>query len=151
MSRPQGYSWAIFILAVAGILISAVSLYNHYQTGETSYCSFDETFNCDLVNRSIYSSIGGVPVALIGLLGYGMIAALSRIATRNRGVAAALLVSSLVGLGFAMYLTYVEAYVLAVWCILCLGSQAIILLITVLSALLFFAAPVERSRPVGTV
>ncbi len=140
MSRLQGYSWAILILAVLGIVLSAVSLYNHYSKEETDYCSFDETFNCDLVNRSIYSSIAGVPVALVGVLGYGLITALSRIAPRNRRVAAALLLSSIVGLGFAGYLTYIEAFVLGVWCILCMGSQLIILTITVLAAFVFFAA-----------
>jgi len=148
MSRSQRYSWAILILAIAGIAISAVSLYNHYSVTETDYCSFDETFNCDLVNRSIYSSIGGVPVALIGVLGYGLIVVLSRLALRNRQLAAALLVCSLGGLGFAVYLTYIEAYVLGVWCILCVASQAIILTITVLAALLLFASPGVRGLAV---
>jgi uncharacterized membrane protein len=140
MSHLQKYSWALLVLAILGVAISAVSLKNHYSTEETSYCSFDETFNCDLVNRSIYSSIHDVPVALIGLLGYGMIAALSRFAPRSRRIAALLVASGLVGLGFAFYLTYIEARVLGVWCILCLSSQAIILAITVLSFVVFFAA-----------
>jgi vitamin-K-epoxide reductase (warfarin-sensitive) len=140
MSHLQKYSWALLVLAILGAAISAVSLKNHYSTEETSYCSFDETFNCDLVNRSIYSSIAGVPVALIGLLGYGMIAGLSLFAPRSRRLAALLLASALVGVGFALYLTYIEAQVLGVWCILCLCSQAIILVITVLSFVVFFAA-----------
>jgi vitamin-K-epoxide reductase (warfarin-sensitive) len=147
MSRLQKYSWAILVLALLGVALSAVSLRSHYGSEETSYCSFDETFNCDLVNRSIYSSIADVPVALIGLLGYGMIAALSRFAPRSRRISALLVASALVGLGFALYLTYIEARVLGVWCILCISSQLIILAITVLSFVVFFGA-VRNQLPV---
>ena len=55
-----------------------------------------------------------------------------------------LLLASLAGLGFALYLTYVEAFVLAVWCVLCLGSFALIILIAGLSASLFLKAHGER-------
>jgi uncharacterized membrane protein len=48
-----------------------------------------------------------------------------------------LLLAATLGLGFAFYLTYIEAYVLATWCILCLSSLTVIVLITVLSSVLF--------------
>ena len=60
----------IAMLAVAGAIVSSVSLYHHYGTSQTTYCDFGETFNCDIVNRSTYSTILGVPVALIGIAGY---------------------------------------------------------------------------------
>jgi len=44
-----------------------------------------------------------------------------------------LLVAAVAGLGFALYLTYVEAYVLETWCILCLSSLGLIAGITVLA------------------
>ena len=47
-----------------------------------------------------------------------------------------LLIASVAWLGLALYLTYVEAFVLAVWCILCLSSLSLIFAITVLSAVL---------------
>ena len=60
----------IAILAVAGAVVSSVSLYHHYGKSATSYCDFGESFNCDIVNRSTYSTIAGIPVALVGILGY---------------------------------------------------------------------------------
>ena len=60
----------IAVLALAGALVSSVSLYHHYGSSETSYCDFGESFNCDIVNRSIYSVFLGIPVALIGMVGY---------------------------------------------------------------------------------
>jgi uncharacterized membrane protein len=44
---------------------------------------------------------------------------------------------SLAGAAFATYLTYIEGFVLAVWCILCLSSLALILSIAVLSSLVW--------------
>ncbi len=61
---------AVAILALCGIVVSSVSLQHHYATSKTAYCDIGETFNCDIVNRSEYSSILGIPVALIGMLGY---------------------------------------------------------------------------------
>ena len=58
-----------------------------------------------------------------------------------------MLLGALAGLAFALYLTYIEAYVLGVWCILCLGSLATILGITVLSA---FAVGAPQARSSGT-
>jgi uncharacterized membrane protein len=126
---------AISLLAVVGMVLSAVSLKNHYSGEKTEYCDLGENFNCDLVNRSVYSRVGPVPVAAIGLVGYAVLFALSRISLSRRRAARTLMLSAaLVGLAFCLYLTYIEAYVLAVWCILCLGSLATILGITVLAA-----------------
>jgi uncharacterized membrane protein len=61
----------IAVLAVGGIVVSSVSLQHHFATSKTAYCDIGTAFNCDIVNRSSYSSIMGIPVALIGLLGYG--------------------------------------------------------------------------------
>ena len=127
---------AIALLALAGAAVSSVSLYHHYDTSPSSFCDFGANFNCDMVNRSIYSVALGIPVALIGILGYGVLLALATLYRAKAEVSLMLLVASLAGLGFALYLTYVEAFVLAVWCILCLSSLALISAITVLSSVL---------------
>jgi uncharacterized membrane protein len=121
----------ISFLAVVGIVLSAVSLKNHYSGDKTEYCDLSENFNCDLVNRSVYSRVGPVPVAAIGLVGYVALLALSRI--RRYPAPILMLLGALAGLAFSLYLTYIEAYVLGVWCVLCLGSLATIVTITVLS------------------
>jgi uncharacterized membrane protein len=130
---------AISLLALAGSALSAVSLKNHYSGVKTEYCDLSENFNCDLVNRSVYSRVGPVPVAAIGLVGYAALLGLSRM--RRRWAAALMLLGALTGLAFALRLTYIEAYVLGVWCILCLGSLAAIVGITVLSAVAVMKKP----------
>src|SRR3981081_2845365 len=67
----------IAVLALAGMIVSAVSLQRHYAKSATSYCEFGEKFNCDIVNRSEYSSVMGIPVSLVGVAGYGLLLTLS--------------------------------------------------------------------------
>lgn len=122
---------AIAVLSVAGIVVSAVSLQRHYAKSATAYCDFNQKFSCDIVNRSVYSTIEGIPVAGIGVAGYAALFLLatfwkSRPETPNR-----LLGAALAGLTFALYLTYVEAYELTTWCILCLISLLLISLISI--------------------
>jgi uncharacterized membrane protein len=125
----------IAVLSLAGVVDSSVALQRHFAKSATTYCDFSQQFNCDIVNRSEYSTLAGIPVAAIGVVGYAALFVLatfwkSRPETPNR-----LLGAAIAGLAFALYLTYIEAYELMTWCILCLISLALIFLITVLAAL----------------
>jgi len=57
-------------LAFLGALISGYSFSHHIGFASGELCSPNDTFNCDVVNQGPYSEIGGVPVALIGIIGY---------------------------------------------------------------------------------
>jgi len=129
---------SIAILSVAGMIVSAISLERHYAKSATSYCEFGEKFNCDIVNRSEYSSLMGIPVSLIGVAGYGLLLTLSTLRRSRAETPTRLLMAAAVGLVFALYLTYIEAYVLTTWCILCLTSLALIASIAVLAGVLKF-------------
>jgi len=124
---------AIALLAVAGVAVSSVSLYEHFATSSTSFCDFSQSFNCDIVNRSAYSTVLGVPVALIGIIGYLLILTLATIYRNRAETPVLLLIASIVGLGFALYLTYIEKFKLGVWCILCLTSLGLICFEVILS------------------
>jgi uncharacterized membrane protein len=135
---------AIAIVAIAGVVVSSISLYHHFGTTRTSFCNFGESFNCDIVNRSSYSTVLGVPVALIGILGYLLILALATVYREKAQTPVMLLIASIGGLGFALYLTYIEGFVLRAWCVLCLSSLALILCEAVLSTM-FARNAVRRS------
>lgn len=126
---------AIALVAVAGIAVSSVSLYEHFATSTTSFCNFSDAFNCDLVNRSAYSTVLGVPVALIGIVGYMLLAALATVYRNQAQTPVLLLLASVGGLGFALYLAYVEKFVLGVWCFLCLTSLGLICIEVLLSTI----------------
>lgn len=135
MSRSARFILSLIaVLALAGIGVSSLALYHHYGTSQTNYCDFGQNFNCDIVNRSVYSTVFGIPVALIGILGYAFLLMLTTLYRAKAQMPTMLIIGATVGLGFAIYLTYIEAFVLGTWCIVCLSSAGIILLITILSS-----------------
>jgi len=129
----------VAILAVCGIGVSSISLQHHYATSKTAYCEIGESFNCDIVNRSEYSSIMGIPVALIGMLGYAGLFGLATVYRGRRETPGLLFGAAGAGLAFALYLTYIEARVLGVWCILCLSSLALISMITIAATAIWWS------------
>ena len=119
--------YLIAVLALAGIVVSTLALRVHYSTA-TAPCSLNEKWDCGIVNHSPYAEIRGIPVAAIGIAGYLLIGFLALL--RRRGL---LLVTVLIGMAFALYLTNIEAKVLGVWCLYCVISQGIIAILTLLA------------------
>jgi vitamin-K-epoxide reductase (warfarin-sensitive) len=119
---------AIISLAIAGIVVSSLALKVHYDDPGKEPCSINDKWDCGVVNHSPYAVIAHVPVAMIGIFGYLLMTILA--AMRQRGL---LLLSVLMGLGFAAYLTHIEAHILEVWCLYCVISQGIIAIITLLA------------------
>ena len=134
--------WLI-ILALAGVLLSAYSLRHHYDTSE-GWCNISSTLNCDVVNRGPYSEIASIPVSLIGLIGYAGIAAAAWFALKRPSERKELVMLerlALIGaLGLSLYLTYIEAFVLHVYCPLCLGSLGLVAALASISFLTYKGA-----------
>ena len=135
-STAKNLTRAIAAVALAGVIVSSVSLYHHFGKTKTSFCTFGESFNCDLVNRSSYSMGLGVPVALVGIIGYLLIFALATVYREKAETPVMLMIAAGGGLAFALYLTYIEKFVLQAWCVLCLGSLLLIFSAAVLSVTL---------------
>lgn len=129
----------IVILALAGVVVSTVVLKEHYST-ETSPCDINATWDCGIVNKTPYSLFHGIPVAMIGIVGYALIGVLAGRFPMLTALAA------LGGLVFALRLTYFEWKIIGVWCIYCVSSQVIIACVFLLSAT---AAAVSRRRPMS--
>lgn len=119
--------YLIAILALAGVAVSALSLHVHY-CNDPQPCSINETWDCGIVNHSPFAEIAGIPVSVIGIAGYLALAGLAL--WRQRAL---VFLAALVGLGFALRLTFIEEFALQVWCLYCVISQAVIALITLLS------------------
>jgi len=145
-TRPGGSArivpmrYVILILALAGAAVAALALRVHYDTG-TEPCSINEKWDCGIVNHSSYAEIAHVPVAAVGIVGYLVLAGLGLM---RRHILLA--VASVVGLGFALYLSGIEKNVLQVWCLYCVISQGIIALITLLSLIWLGWAQVASRR-----
>ncbi len=122
--------YLLIVLAAFGMIVSALALREHYRTEGDSPCSINERWDCGIVNHSPYAVIKGtgIPVAVLGIAGYFLIAALAwRRAWR------ALLAAALLGLGFSLYLAHIEKDILGVWCIYCVISLGTISLITLMA------------------
>jgi uncharacterized membrane protein len=138
---------AVKILAVAGVVVAGVSFAHNQAIVSGEFCTIGESFNCDIVNQGPYSKIMGIPVSIIGVIGYIFMAIAAFLKLRqpaDRMVTAILFASAAGGMAFSLYLTGIEAFVLHTWCMLCLTSQAIIALIAVASGIVFFR---ERKTP----
>ena len=140
-SRSRILFLLVAVLSVAGAIDSTIALQRHYAKSETNFCDFSQKFSCDIVNRSEYSTLFDIPVAAIGIAGYTVLGLLSTFWRSRPDTPNRLLICAVAGLLFALYLTYVEAYKLTTWCILCLISLALIALISMLAIAIKLAKP----------
>lgn len=132
--------YVLAVLALAGAIVSGLALQVHYTVG-TSPCSINEKWDCGIVNHSSYSMVEGIPVALIGVIGY--LAMLWLALARQRVV---LLAVSVAGLGYSLYLAHLERDVIGVWCLYCVISLGIIALIPLVDLVWLMMEAARRRR-----
>jgi uncharacterized membrane protein len=132
--------YLIALIALAGLVVSYLALRVHYST-DTQPCDINEHWDCGVVNHSPFAMMGPIPVAAIGMAGYVAMGGLALL--RRRALLAS---AGVIGLAFALYLSHIEKDVLMVWCLYCVISQCIILVLTLLSAGWFWAEMRARGR-----
>ena len=142
--RP--WLWTSAVLCGLGIVVSGY-LASKRLTGGSLACT--RWAQCDVVNNSLYSKFLGIPVSFIGLVAYLVLLALAVAALRTDGrVQRQMLLLSLLlsigGVGFSVYLTYIEVYVIEALCSWCVASATIIALLAILGVV-----NVLRSAPRG--
>jgi uncharacterized membrane protein len=133
----------MIVLATIGLGVASYLTYVHY-SGLPPLCSTTHN-TCLKVQTSIYSKVAGVPVALIGLIGYVTILASLLVPQRDETRFASM-AFVLVGFGFSAYLTSREAFSLHEYCEWCLSSAAIMTVLACLSVWRFLRGDVP---PVG--
>jgi uncharacterized membrane protein len=125
-----------------GLAIAAYLTYVHY-AGVSPVCEI--AHGCEKVQSSHWSRIAGVPVALLGLIGYaGILAALLVPGETARTAAAG---QALVGAGFSAYLTYREVFTLHAICIWCVMSAVLMAALAVLTVVRLLRADAPLARP----
>ncbi len=132
--------YVFILLALCGIVVSALALREHYREDQ-SPCSINDKWDCGIVNKSQYAVMAGVPVAVIGIAGYLLMCVLGGL-RRYR----LLLVATLGGLAFSLYLTHIEAKVLEVWCIYCVISLGIISAMTLLTLIVVVVQSLRKPK-----
>jgi uncharacterized membrane protein len=96
------------------------------------------------VQTSQWSKVGGVPVALLGLIGYALILASLFVPGEAGRVAGAFL--ALIGFAFSAYLTYRELFSIDAICPWCVVSACLMTLLAVLSAIRLVRAEAQVGR-----
>jgi uncharacterized membrane protein len=122
--RPASAVVAAVGLGIAGYLTAV-----HYDGG-APVCAISH--GCATVQQSDYAELAGVPVALLGVLGYAAI--LLTLLSDGEAARTATAFLALAGVGFSGWLTYVEVVKLDAICIWCVGSAVCMVLLAVLSA-----------------
>jgi uncharacterized membrane protein len=123
-------------VAVIGLGIAVYLTIVHY-TGSSPVCAISH--GCETVQTSRYAELAGIPVAVLGLLGYaGILVTLLRDDETARTATALL---SLIGFGFSAWLTYTEIALIDAICIWCVASAICMTVLTVLSVVRMLVAP----------
>ncbi|HVU76384.1 MAG TPA: vitamin K epoxide reductase family protein [Gaiellaceae bacterium] len=118
---------AIAAFCVVGIGIAAYLTYVHY-AHVAPVCT---SGGCEKVQTSKYAELAGVPVALLGLIAYVVLLG----TTLVKGVAASFagVLVAFVGVAFSGYLLWAQLGPIGAICQWCLGNDATILVVAILS------------------
>jgi uncharacterized membrane protein len=112
-------------IAVLGLGVATYLTIAHY-TGGTTVCLLHGS--CETVQHSVYSKLAGVPVALLGLIGYVLILVTLRLPTSETTRLATVAIT-IVGFGFSAYLTYRELFSIHAICPWCVSSAVMMTLL----------------------
>ena len=139
----------VAVLSLAGIGVAGYLSYSHWFNHSVVCAGFG---SCDTVAQSDYAHLAGVPVSVLGLLGY---VALFVVAAFWLGVGdrfetwplLAIWGMSIGGAAYSVYLTYLELFVIDAICIWCVTSAVIMFCILIVSTIALFATAREVELP----
>ncbi len=122
--------------AVAGYLTTV-----HY-AHTSPICS---TGGCEQVQHSSYAMLGGVPVALLGLVAYGVV--LATAAVRGTGAATIGAAVAIGGAAFSGYLLWAQLARIHAICQWCVGNDVVIIAVGALCLARVVFEPDPENRP----
>lgn len=107
-------------LAVVGLVDSAWLTILHYSGPGAAFCP--QGSGCAQVANSPYSTLLGLPVALLGVAGYGLVLALALWPRPSPRLRLALHLTAVAGFSYTLYLLYLQQFVIRAFCPYCLVS-----------------------------
>jgi uncharacterized membrane protein len=128
-SLPSVPGWLVILLALVGAGVAAY-LANVETTGAEAVCG--PVGDCNAVQESEYAQILGIPIGVLGLIGYAAIGGLwvlSRVAAGSLANVSLVLigVGAWVGTLFSIYLTFLEPFVIGATCMWCITSAVVMM------------------------
>ena len=120
---------AIVVLGFIGLAIATYLTYVHYADLKP-ICS---TGGCERVQNSEWSKLAGIPVPVLGLIGWiGILGSLLIPGDIGRAITAML---TLFGFGFTLYLTYLEIFEIKAICQWCVANGVVMTITMVLAVI----------------
>jgi uncharacterized membrane protein len=135
-SLPSFPGWLVLVLALVGAGVAAY-LANVETTGDQAVCG--PVGDCNAVQQSEYAEVFGIPIGVLGLLGYAAIGILWVLSRVTKGTLANLSLV-LIGIGvwigtlFSIYLTFLEPFVIGATCLWCITSALVMMALLWVSA-----------------
>lgn len=133
--------YVIAVLAIAGIAMSSLALAGRYATPVLPLDLLHSNWNSAYVNQSPYAVVLGIPVAVLGIVEYALLALLALLGSR-----VLLVYFAGIGLAYMLYVTDIEAHFLRVWCVYSVSSLILMLLISFLAFGALIFAPVPATK-----
>lgn len=129
-------------LTVIGLFVS-VYMTIYKITSNDSMCIGSK--DCSVVNASRYSEVNGIPVAVLGVVGYSAILAVllleKKVALLLENGTHVFFGLAVTGFLFTLYLIYVEVALIRAYCPFCIASQSAMTLIFILSVIRLVRQP----------
>jgi uncharacterized membrane protein len=130
------------ILTIIGLLVSIyMTIYKITSNDNMCIGSGD----CKTVNASRYAEVYGIPVAVLGVVGYSAILAVLLL-ERKPGIfqqngSLLFFGLSLTGFLFSLYLIFVEVALIKAYCPFCITSQTVMTIIFIISVIRLVRQP----------
>ncbi len=127
----------ILLLAFCG-LADSTYLAQHAESGAPLICNADNLSGCNTVATSPYSRLFGIPLAEFGVLFYGILFVLAalELVLFDRLLRRALQIAAVVGIIASLYFVSVQLFLIGAFCIYCIASGIITLLILLFAGLI---------------
>lgn len=141
-ARPSWVAPMCLALCAAGLAVSGYITVAHYTSPSVLACSASGLVNCERVTTSAESTLLGVPVALLGIVWFFALGALTSAtawASPSRTLAAVRIALVSGGMAFVLYLVYSELFRIGALCLWCT-------VVHVLAFALFAVVMVESAR-----
>jgi protein-disulfide isomerase/uncharacterized membrane protein len=131
------FFWIIAALAFSGLIASLYLSISHYRVYTDivyeSFCALSKAINCDTVSQSPYSILANVPVPVWGILGYSFVIFLLSIAKKTlineKRIWPILFIISAVFSLYSIVLALISTYIINSYCIVCIFSYGVNLLL----------------------
>jgi uncharacterized membrane protein len=138
-SVPRWAQYTTFALSLIGLALSVYLTITHFQP-QALVCSGTGVIDCAKVTTSAQSVILGIPVAILGLANYTVMAALNSPwawRAQVRWVHVARFVLAIVSMCFVLWLIFAEVEIIGAICLYCTGVHvttfALLIVLTIVS------------------